>query len=147
MMIDISRFCKMISKISLVNLHHPTAIVFFLVIRTLKIYSPYNFRIYIILNCCHHALQYIPVNYLFFTWKLILLTIFTHSAHSSSPASCQSLICFLYLCVCLFLYSIDKWDHTVLVFLWVLHVSIMPKSIHVASKGKIMLLSSTMKKY
>ena len=126
--------------------------IFFLVIRTFKIYSLYNFHIYIIINYSHHAVHYIPVTYLFNNWKFVP---FDH-LHPFCPflTPCLLAITNLYsvslscLVGWLVLDSTCKWDHTVLVFLCLtVSLSIMPsRSIHVVSKGKIILFSSTMMK-
>ena len=55
-----------------------------------KICSFSNFHVYStvhIINFSHHAVRYIPRTYLFYSWKFVPLTIFTHFTHSPFPAS------------------------------------------------------------
>ena len=73
----------MMSTMSLVNVQHFTSYIFFLVMRTLKIYSLSNFKyIYSIVNNSHHAVQYIPRTYLSYNWKF---TPFGHLLNFPAP--------------------------------------------------------------
>ena len=50
----------MINTINLVNIHHHTITVFFLVMRTFKIHSLSNSQMHNLVNYSHHAVDYIP---------------------------------------------------------------------------------------
>lgn len=68
------------SLTSLINICHYTVTVFFLMMRTLKIYSLSSFQIYNTVLYSHHSLHFTWLTY-FITRSLYLLTPFTHFAH------------------------------------------------------------------
>ena len=73
-----------------------------------------------IINYSHYALNYIPMSYLFYSWKFIPFHPLTPFTHQLLPTSATHQICSAYLWAwvfCLFIDSICKWDHTVIVFL------------------------------
>lgn len=72
----------MMSTMILVTVQHLTSCNFFLVMRTLKIYSLSNFK-YIIQYCQQQSssVQYIPRTYLPYNGSMYLLAIFTQFSH------------------------------------------------------------------
>ena len=64
---------------------------FFLVMETFKINSLGNCQLYSAVSWT----IYIPMNYLFYKWKFVSLTLFTHFTLPFCPASgnCQSVVC------------------------------------------------------
>ena len=119
--------CNMITTEALANtcVH----ITFFSVARAFKICSPRNFRVCdkLKLQCCTLDLQKLFI-FWFEVCTLWLISLqFPHPLVSGNQHSTISLSL-------AFLYAIHKWDHIVLVFLWLISFSIIPsRSIHVAA--------------
>ena len=70
--------------------YHPSpskVTYFFLLMRTFKIYYLSNFQVCntIILTIFKYMIHYISMTYLFYTWKFVPLTPFTHFAHLLTP--------------------------------------------------------------
>ena len=78
---------------------------FLLVMRTFKIYSFYKFHNRVLLIIVANAAHYIPITYLFYNWKLYLLTFSTIFAHKHPPPlATTNLFCSLYLWLFIFFF-------------------------------------------
>lgn len=80
-------FMKLITTISLINVHHATQLHFFFLMRTSKIYFLSNYQIHNIVNCRCCAVHDIPGLTYPITGSLYILTPFTHFASPNIPAS------------------------------------------------------------
>ena len=70
-------YIKKITTVRLLNIHHHTVTIFVSVMRTFKIYSLNNFKIYntVLLAIYSHAVRYIPRLIYFIIGRLYFLTI------------------------------------------------------------------------
>ena len=92
---------------------------------------------YSIISYSHHAVPYIPMTYLFYSWKFVSLTPPSPILTTPHPQPLFYLWACFFVCL-IFKFHIYKWDHTVFVFHWLISLSIMPsKPIHVVSNGKV----------
>ena len=128
-----------ITTVSLVNIHHHTAIksLFFLVMRTFKTYSLSNFQICSIINCTVLltiiAMLYIISPGLIYTWRFLsfdsspAISIGSRfavgffqdgSLRTMSPSFCFILLYFLYVMIFIFFFIISGLQCSVNVLLY-----------------------------
>ena len=94
--------------------------IFFLVMRTFKIYCQQLSNMqYSIINCSHQAVYYIPMTYLFHNWNCVPFDPLHPFDPHHTPHLWQPPICSLFLWVWLFKEkdSAFRWDHTAFAFL------------------------------
>ena len=131
-------YFKMMITITSVNIHHPTVTIFFLVMKTSKIYFS---------NCQINNLVlttvimlYVTSQNLFIMGSFHLLVVFTHLPHLPSPCLWQPRIWSVSITSFFFLDSPYKWDYTVFVFvfLWLISLNIMPsRPFHIVTNCRI----------
>ena len=81
-----------VTTVSLVAIQHPASLtkIFFLMMRTLKIYFLSNFPVCSIINYGHHAVHCICMPYLIYNWKFVSFDSFhLHSLPLPPPPLCQ----------------------------------------------------------
>ena len=113
-------YCKMLTTMSLVYIHHHSSYNSFLMMRPFKIYSLSNFQKHTRLLLTIVSILYITSWWLiyFITGSLYLLTPFTHFT-TPYPLTTTSMFSAFEFGV-LFCFVLDftyKWDHMVFVFL------------------------------
>ena len=136
-------YCKRVTKISLVYMHHHTVTnLFFLGWELFKIFFR-NFKIYITVWLMLVTMLYITSQNLFIL-LLKVCTFWPSSPISQPPSAPQAITSPFYLCIggiFLFYNSTCKWEHAVFSFsVWLVLLTLMPsESIHVGVNSKISL--------
>ena len=90
----------------------------------------------VVFVCCFS--HYIPRTYLSYNWKFVLLAMFIHFTHSSSPTPTTTHLFYLWVWFFFGGGIPHTWDHTIFVFPWLISLNITPlRSICVVANGRI----------